>query len=161
MSIPDPVNVPSSRLQESDIFPDEDNLSPTELEDEGSQGRGYSAQMNELFEGVDPDSMLEGTEDDEDEEEFMYDGIDSATSADYHERLREVLGPDMDHEDGVTSEVLESETSLVHDEYPDNPHAEDVTMVGRCLCSGLFHIMTASCPLDSIISMRNPHRQHP
>ncbi|KAH9485420.1 Vacuolar protein sorting-associated protein 8-like protein [Psilocybe cubensis] len=83
-------------LQVSDILSDGDTSS--EVDDIGPGG-DYSARMAELFEGVDPESIAHKGEDDDDEdEEFLYEGVDSSAVGGYDEQLREVLGEDSDEE---------------------------------------------------------------
>lgn len=74
-------------------------------------GGDYSTRMEELFGG---DEQEHGRES-EDEEEFVYDGVDAnqVTGTNYREQLRDVLGPD------DTSDVLEEEEierSLLEDD---------------------------------------------
>lgn len=63
-------------------------------------GGDYSTRMEELFDG-DEEEHADG----EEEEQFLYDGVDAeqVTHTNYREQLRDVLGPD------DTSDVFEEE----------------------------------------------------
>jgi len=65
--------------------------------------------MEELFDDGEDDS--EAREDDEEEEGFLYTGVDAdESSGDYRSQLREVLGPDLEEDE---TEELEVERSLL------------------------------------------------
>lgn len=89
-------------------FSDQDG---DENDDEEYQEGDYSTRMEELFEDGDEEG---GLEDDEDEEGFVYTGLDADESTgDYRSQLRDVLGPD--HEEDEELEELEVEKSLLHE----------------------------------------------
>jgi len=76
----------------------------------------YSSHMEELFD-EDAEGSFHGSDPDEDEESFIYNGADvDDTPAGYQERLLDVLGSDHNEDDGseLDSDVLEVETSLVY-----------------------------------------------
>jgi hypothetical protein len=85
-----------------------------------ANGADYSTRMGELFDDENETSAVSlpqfgPDEDGEDEEAFVYDGVDAQTSrASYREQLRDVLDDDDDE-----LEEREVEHSLVHD--PDRP----------------------------------------
>lgn len=97
---------------------DRDNLDFSDGEDgEVQDGRpgDYSTRLEELMSDTeDGPTSHEGGEGerDDDEEAFVYSGVDSAPSGGYREQLRDVLGPD--HEEDELDE-REVEQSLLHD----------------------------------------------
>jgi len=90
-----------------------------------TNGADYSTRMGELFDDENETSAVSlprfgpDDEDGEDEEAFVYDGVDAQTSrASYHEQLRDVLDDDGEDVDGDELEEREVERSLVHDRPP-------------------------------------------
>lgn len=79
-----------------------------DVEDHGGD---YSTRMEELFGGDEEDH---GGESEDEEEEFVYDGVDvdQVTGTNYREQLRDVLGPD----DSSEFEEQEIERSLLKDD---------------------------------------------
>ncbi|OBZ70877.1 Vacuolar protein sorting-associated protein 8 [Grifola frondosa] len=73
----------------------------------------YSTRFDELMsDGEDIDGHGEGHTEDDEEEGFLYTGVDSEPAGGYREQLRDVLGPD--HEDDEVDE-RHPERSLVHE----------------------------------------------
>lgn len=78
-------------------------------EEDYHHGGDYSTRMEELFEDGEDDA--EAHEDDEDEEGFLYTGVDANESTgDYRSQLRDVLEHDLEED-----EELEVERSLLHE----------------------------------------------
>ena len=76
-------------------------FSDTDADDAPDVGLGdYSMRFEELMSDSEEDGRHGGDEEDEDEEEgFIYNGVDSDPTSGYREQLRQVLGPDHEEEE--------------------------------------------------------------
>ncbi|KAH9858426.1 Golgi CORVET complex core vacuolar protein 8-domain-containing protein [Lenzites betulinus] len=99
-------NGPSDELHFSD--------SEGDPESPDADAGDYSTRFDELMSDgeEDGDGAHDGT-DDEEEEGFVYEGVDADPTGGYRDRLRDVLGPD--HEEDELDEEQEVERSLVHE----------------------------------------------
>ncbi|KDR75859.1 hypothetical protein GALMADRAFT_509680 [Galerina marginata CBS 339.88] len=120
-----PSNTHLTAFEASDILSDEEDLSSAEHVDvaELVHTGDYSSHMEELFEGEDVDSTTQEDESD-DEEGFLYSGIDAETPTSYKAQMRDLLG--QDHEDDESqADVLEVEKSLTSEDAESTSHLSD------------------------------------
>jgi len=76
----------------------------------GGEDMTYASQMEELFDGDASDSHGPDLDDDEDQDEFVYEGADSAAQAfNYREQLRDVLDQDHSEEEVEQSPVADTD----------------------------------------------------
>lgn len=81
------------RTTQSPVQPSSPRLSSHGERVDEDHGGGYSTRMEELFDG---DEHEHGGESGDEEEDFVYDGVDAeqVTGTNYREHLLDVLGPD-------------------------------------------------------------------
>lgn len=119
---------PSTRLKMNDTRASSPGLSSHGEHVDEDHGGDYSTRMEELFDG---DEEEHGN--DEEEEEFLYDGVDArqVTRTNYREQLRDVLGPD------DTSDVFEEEEierSLLREDPSEKFGDADAEAVSTAYC---------------------------
>lgn len=119
-SISDSTDAETIRLTEHD---DDDD------ENEFTYPGDYSSHMDELFDGDDQDvsDQRDSGETSEEEDDFVYSGVDADAPAPYRDQLREVLGQDHDEEPGI--EVLDTDDTLNENILPDSAEQPKVCRV--------------------------------
>ncbi|KAG7098602.1 hypothetical protein E1B28_000526 [Marasmius oreades] len=83
----------------------------------------YSTRMKELF--SDEEEHSEEVNDLDNEEGFLYSGVDANVSVGYRDRLRDVLGPDHEDEEEDDTDAHEVERSLIVDGYGQQQSDDD------------------------------------
>lgn len=103
-------------------------FSDTEEDEHEDEYQGdYSSRMEELFE----DGEENGEEEDDDDEGFLYTGMDADESlGDYRSQLRDVLGHGHDDEE----EEAEVERSLLHDADNEKVNPDDSEVGAFFIC---------------------------
>ncbi|PPQ98630.1 hypothetical protein CVT24_003963 [Panaeolus cyanescens] len=147
-----------------DFLSDEENSQNSDNEDEEFHYSGdYSTQMEELFEGESlgsslphqgtPESLAGDDEDDDEDEGFLYDGVDAETSAGYREQLKDVLETDNDDDD--SDDELSNPVLPLHEQNepvqsrPTTPSDKDGDQ------------STPSSPLNSDIALNHTPKENP
>lgn len=100
----------------------------------------YSTRLGEVM--SDEEDFAAGhVDDDNDDEAFFYNGVDSEPAGTYREQLRDVLGAD--HEDEDTSEAQEVEHSLlVHEKEMLEASMDDEARVSLVHAYIVTHLLT-------------------
>lgn len=140
-----------------DVSSEEFNLSDNEADDAPDTGLGdYSAVFEEVMsDGEDEGGHANG--DDEEEEGFVYSGVDADPSGGYREQLREVLG--QDHEEDELEDEQEVERSLVHEVAENEKFA--ATIEDEAGVSGPTYTRYSPGELMSIIERTSMSRYYP
>ncbi|KAL0574961.1 hypothetical protein V5O48_007006 [Marasmius crinis-equi] len=125
----------SARTNGKDLSesPSSPSLTPTSPDDDDErsdeQSGDYSTRMKELFDDDDEHQHPNGHHDDDDsddEEGFVYTGTDADASAGYKDRLRDVLGADLEDEDDADAhEAHEVERSLMVEDREEQNSDDD------------------------------------
>jgi hypothetical protein len=110
----DPISQTTTRPRSALASPALSDHDTDEAEHEDLGAGDYSARLHEIMNGVDNIEQGDVNGDaieEEEEEDFVYDGVDAEPRGDYREQLRDILGPD--HEDDELEEKDVEQTILL------------------------------------------------